>query len=266
MKQKIYKGGVDNYPLWWYGQSNRLQNFGDRPNFLAPHGAVFQKNGYYFNSDNSDYLKDAYGRYLIKDGSNGMVSLLYLTNGAVPPCGSIVGSGGKIYLSDGQTPLITGKIILFPEYCPNLYYVRCCNNQVSTLDISRMEKISFLVCDNNLISILDVKQLKDLLYLRCYGNEISVLNISQATDIYSVYCNDNQIATLDVSNNSKITTLDCHNNLMDSAAVDIVLMDADTWGTSGGTIDISGNAVPGPDGDTAKTNLVNRSWSVTVDS
>ena len=266
MKRKIYKGGVDNYPLWWYGQSRRLQNFGDRTNFLIPHGAVFKGNGYYFNSANSDYMEDIYGRHLVAEGTNGLWSQLYLTNSDVPPCGSLVGTGTVFDLPLSQSPLVTGKIILYPEYCPNLSILHCGGNKLSILDVSQMILLGKLACDDNILSILDVSHLSLLTVLYCPYNLIPILDTSQMSLLCTFYCNNNYISALDVCNNTQILMLKCQHNQMNSAAVDKVLMDADTWGTSDGTLDISSNAVPGTDGTTAKNNLVNRGWSVTVDS
>ena len=226
MKRKIYKGGVDNYPLWWYGQSNRLQNFGDRPNFLTPHGAVFKGSGYYFDG-NDDYMVDVYGRHFFREGTLGIWSYCYLVNSVdneIPPCGSIVGSGSKLYLSHSTVPKIVGKVIAYQEFCPNLVFFTCYNNSVSKVDISRIISLT------------------------------------------SFHCNSNLITTLDVSNNSKITALECQNNQMGQPAVDKVLCDANAWNTSGGTLDISGNTAPGQAGIDAKNDMVNnRGWTVTTD-
>ena len=287
MRRKIYKGGVDNYPFWWYGQSNRLQNFGDRTNFLTPHGAIFKGNGYYFNSANSDYMEDIYGRHLFKEGTNGVWSYLYLTNGSKSYCGNAIGSGDRLFLSVSALPVITGQIIFNPLYCPNLQKIDCPSNGILALDISRLTKLTYISCGNNLlsaldvanlvlldtlwcfqnqISILDVSKLTKLVKLVCRQNQISVLDVSQLTLLTTLSCHSNKIPALDVSNDSLITFLDCHNNFMDQAVVDKVLCDANAWNTSGGTLDISGNTAPSQTGIDAKNDMVNnRGWTVTTD-
>ena len=266
MKRRICKGGVDNYPLWWYGQSNRLQNFGDRTNFLTPHGAVFQENGYYFNSANADYLEDIYGRHLISDGTNGLWSQLYLTDSAVLPCGSIIGTGDRLYLTTDVIPYITGKVVLYPEFCPNLKHFKCRVNKVSVFDVSRILLLTYLNCYNNNISVLDVSKLINIETLICSNNLITTLDVLNLINLASLSCHDLLLSNLDVSNNSKITELLCNNNLMDQAAVDKVLCDANAWNTSGGTLDISGNTAPSSTGTDCKNDMVNnRGWTVTTD-
>ena len=212
MKHKIYKGGVDNYPLWWYGKSTRLQNFGDRTNFLTPHGAVFQGNGYYFNSAKSDYMEDIYGRHLLREGTRGVWSQLYLTDSAVPPCGSAAGAGDIFYLSNNQDPKITGKIVLLPEFCPRLTKLYCYDNQISTLDVSQLTGLTKLYCYSNQISTLDVSQLTRLATLSCGDNQIPTLDISQLTGLATLSCGDNQIPTLDVSQLTRLAYLSCYDN------------------------------------------------------
>ena len=264
MKHKIYKGGVDNYPLWWYGQSDRLQNFGDRPNFLIPHGAVFQGNGYYFDGSSS-YLEDSFGRHLVREGSNGILSYLYLTDGSVPHCGSVIGTGTRLYLSYDEEPKITGNLVLYSKYCPNLVRIYCDNSQISVLDVSQAWRLTDIKCGSNNISKLNVKHLASLAYLSCSVNPMPVLNLSYLTVLARVYCHSMPLVELDVTGCYGITDLECYNCLMDSAMVDQVLCDANAWNTSGGTLDISGNTAPSSTGTDCANDMVNRNWTVTTD-
>ena len=266
MKRKIYKGGVDNYPLWWYGQSNRLQNFGDKSNFLIPHGAVFQGNGYYFNGANGDYLEDIYGRHLLAESTNGLWSYLYLTDSAVPPCGSAVGTGNKLYLPSGQAPRITGKIALYPEYCPNLVTFYCRNNNISALDVSRMASLVTLNCYTNSIPALDVSGAIKLGTLTCASNDLLILDVSNLLHLVSFSCHDNLLSALDLSHNPLVKNLLLENNLFNSTMVDTILVVVNSFGTSSGTLDISGNTAPSQTGIDAKNDMVNnRGWTVTTD-
>ena len=265
MKHKIYKGGVDNYPLWWYGQSTRLQNFGDRTNFLTPHGTVFQGNGYYFNGANSASMEDIYGRHLIGEDTNGLWSQLWLTDSAVPPCGSAVGTGNRLVLYSIPELKIAGKIILLPAYCPNLTHFICYYNHISILDVSRILTLTLLRCYGNWLSTLDVTNLVLLYKLDCTSNTISILDVSKMSLLQYLDCSNNNIPFLDVSNDSKIASLYCQHNQMDQSAVDKVLCDANAWNTSDGTLDISGNTAPSSTGTDCANDMVNRNWTVTTD-
>ena len=93
--------------------------------------------------------------------------------------------------------------------------------------------------------MLDVHALTALTYLQCAGNSISVLDVHALTSL---------------------TDLRCYNNSMNQAMVDTVLCDVAAHGTSNGTLNISGNAVPSGTGLACKDTLVSRGWTVTVDS
>jgi hypothetical protein len=55
----------------------------------------------------------------------------------------------------------------------------------------------------------------------------------------------------------------CDNNFSQSE-VDTILGVVDGWGTSGGTLNLSGNPAPSSTGNTHKSNLQGRSWTVTT--
>ena len=235
--------GYSYWPLWWYGDQDKLNDFAGNC-MLSVSGAYFDGVGYYFDGTD-DYLLDAVGRKILVDGTQGTWSSIILTDGEVPPEGSIQGTGTELHLNDsGTIPKITGKIILFPNYCPNITYLRCHSNSISVLDVSALTSLTTLYCYSNSISVLDVSALTSLTTLHCTGNSISVLDVSALTSL---------------------TYLDCRYNSMNQAMVDTVLCDMNTHGTSNGTLSISGNAVPSVTGMACKDDLVSRGWTVTTD-
>ena len=277
--------GYSYWPLWWYGDQDKLNDFVGNC-MLSVSGAYFDGTGYCFDGSD-DYLIDAGGRKVLQDGTMGTWSSIILTDGEVPPEGSIQGTGTKLYLNvNGTVPKITGSIILYPDYCPNIILLYCYDNSISILDVSTLTSLTALACFNNSISILDVSALTLLTILACYNNSISILDVSNLTLLTSLYCYDNSISILDVSaltlltilycyNNSisildvsnltLLTNLRCHNNSMNQAMVDTVLCDMSAHGISNGYLNISGNATPSGAGITCKDDLVSRGWTVTTD-
>ena len=278
--------GYSYWPLWWYGDQDKLNDFAGNC-MLSVSGAYFDGKGYYFDGSD-DYLIDAGGRKVLQDGTMGTWSSIILTDGEVPPEGSIQGTGTKLYLNNGGAiPKITGKIILYPDYCPNITYFNCFNNSISVLDASALMSLTHLYCRNNSISVLDVSALTALTQLRCGCNSISVLDVSALTaltilqcyinsisvldasalvSLTYLHCYNNSISVLDVSALTALTQLRCENNSMNQAMVDTVLCDMTAHGTSNGTLNISGNAVPSGTGLACRDTLVSRGWTVTVDS
>ena len=298
--------GANYWPLWWFGDQDSLNDFaGDC--MLSVSGAYFDGDGYYFDGVN-DYLIDVDGRKVLSDGTLGTWSSILLTEGEVSPEGSVQGTGTVLYLNtSGTAPKITGKVVLHPEYCPNLTHLHFYNNNISVCDVSGLTSLTSLRCDSNNISVCDVSGLTSLTYFHCGANNISVLDVSALTSLTSLRCYNNNISVCDVSgltsltyfhcgsnnisvcdvsvltsltvlgcygNNisvldvsalTSLTYLGCDNNNMNSTMVDTVLCDMDGHGTSNGTLNISGNAVPGAAGNTAKANLAARGWAVTTD-
>ncbi|HDL07230.1 MAG TPA: leucine-rich repeat domain-containing protein, partial [Desulfobacteraceae bacterium] len=209
---RLLKGGYSYWPLWWYGQRDELPDMSGHGVTLYPSGAYFDGQGYYFDGSN-DYLIDDDSRKVLQDGTMGSWHSVYLTEGAVPAKGSIWGTGTILYLNiSGVAPKITGKIVLRPEYCPNLTRLYCYNNDISVLDVSRVTSLTHLACFNNDISVLDVSKLTSLIWLRCDWNNISVLDVSNLTSLFMLYCQGNNISVLDVSALTLLEYLYCYSN------------------------------------------------------
>jgi Leucine-rich repeat (LRR) protein len=252
-------------PLWWHGQKSELPDSSPTHCDLTPSGAYFKESGYYFDGTN-DHLIDADGRKVLENGTMGEWGSILLTDGEVPPEGSVQGTGAKLYLNTtGAAPKITGSIVLNPEYCPNLINLHCYNNSISVLDVSALTNLIILRCYTNSISVLDVSALTNLTGLYCTNNSISVLDVSALTNLINLHCYNNSISVLDVSALTNLINLYCTNNSMNQAMVDTILCDVDGYGTNNGTLNISNNAAPSAAGITCKNNLVDRGWTVTTD-
>ena len=262
----------DKVKLWIpfrkYGgeySGNKLPDMSFYGKDVTVYGAYRSARGWTFDGTD-DYILDTDGRKVLREGTTGEWEDLILTDGEVPVWGSVRGRGTKLYFCNNQAPKITGKIVLYPEYCPSLTHLYCYENSISVLDVSALTNLTYLSCSTNSISTLDVSALTNLTTLYCSNNSISVLDVSALTSLTYLSCGNNSISTLDVSALTNLTTLYCGNNSMNSAMVDTVLTDLDNGGAINGTVNISDNAVPGAAGLTAKTNLEGKGWTVMVDS
>ena len=242
---KFLKGGYGYWPLWWYGQRSRLHDMSGHGNNVTIYGAHFDGQGYCF-SWGGKMISDA-GNRPLSNYTVGSWYSFYLTDDEVPPEGTAIGTGTHLGINiySWYPPKLTGKITLYPEYCPNLFSLICRYNRFSAIDVSRVTNLEVLDCYDNLnISVLDVHALTNLIYFGCQNNNISFLDVSALT---------------------KLRKLHCHNNSMNQDMVDIILCDADNYGTSDGDLNISGNAAPSATGVACKNNLVSRGWTVTTD-
>ena len=90
--------------------------------------------------------------------------------------------------------------------------LKCFNNQLTSLDVSKNTALTYLDCDWNQLTSLDVSKNVALTKLSCWGNSLTKLDVSNNTALIHLDCGRNQLTTLDVSNNTALTYLDCRSN------------------------------------------------------
>ena len=95
------------------------------------------------------------------------------------------------------------------HYFPNLKYLNCGNNELTSLDISRNTALNMLYCDRNQLTSLNVSNNTALAVLSCGGNQLTTLDVSNNTELTKLVCKENQLSTLDVTRNTKLTSLNC---------------------------------------------------------
>lgn len=72
----------------------------------------------------------------------------------------------------------------------------------------------------------------------------------------------NQIGSIILQGCEGLTNLNLQNNLLSQTDIDGLLTEIESWGTSNGTLNISGNAPPSSQGEAKKDLLINRGWTV----
>ena len=87
-----------------------------------------------------------------------------------------------IYKLTSQTVTITGDVIDFD----------CCENQITSLDVSNNTALTGLSCYNNPLTALDVSKNTALEWLSCNNNQLTALDVSQ-TRLRGLDCFNNQI-------------------------------------------------------------------------
>jgi hypothetical protein len=105
------------------------------------------------------------------------------------------------------------------EFFPLLKILDCCNNLITSLDVSKNTKLTDIFCYYNLLTSLDVSGCTKLTHLLCYDNHLASLNVSGCTELRSLRCHSNLITSLDVSKNIKLTDVLCNDNQLTSLDV-----------------------------------------------
>ena len=106
------------------------------------------------------------------------------------------------------------------EFFPNLLYLYCDENNLTSLNVSKNKKLKELYCDENNLNSLDVSQNTALEDLICSQNNLTSLDVSQNTALINLVCWKNQLTSLDVSNNPELKFLNCDQNQLTSLNVE----------------------------------------------
>ena len=102
------------------------------------------------------------------------------------------------------------------QYFKNLNDLRCENNQLTTLDVSKNTKLIFLYCGSNQLTTLDVSKNTALTKLNCYENQLTSLDVSKNTRLTELNFSYNKLTTSDVSKNTALKELNCDHNQLTS--------------------------------------------------
>ncbi len=105
------------------------------------------------------------------------------------------------------------------EYFTYLETLDCMDNQLTTLDVTKLTNLTGLICAGNQLTTLDVTKLTNLTTLICSGNQLTALDVTKLTNLTDLECNDNQLVSLNVSTLEELKYLWCHGNKM--TALDI---------------------------------------------
>jgi hypothetical protein len=107
------------------------------------------------------------------------------------------------------------------EYFPELVTLKCPNDHVSSLDVSKNLKLKTLWCFWNNLTQLDVSKNKALKDLRCGYNYLTTLNVSKNEALEHLSTNEmrSKLNSLDVSYNKALKHLECMKNGLTSLDV-----------------------------------------------
>ena len=106
------------------------------------------------------------------------------------------------------------------EFFPNLRYLYCDENNLTSLNVSKNKKLEELYCDENNLNSLDVSQNTALLDLICSQNNLTSLDVGNNAALINLVCWKNQLTSLDVSNNPELKFLNCEQNQLTSLNVE----------------------------------------------
>jgi hypothetical protein len=97
---------------------------------------------------------------------------------------------------------------------PNMTYLDCANNYLSSLNVSGLTLLQSLNCANNQLTSLNFSGLLSLVDVTCSGNQLTSLDLSNSPELQYLVCGNNLLTSLDLSNLPELIQLICwHNQL-----------------------------------------------------
>ena len=103
----------------------------------------------------------------------------------------------------------------------DVVYFNCCEQEITSLDVSEATNLSRLICHTNLIETLNVSENLNLTSLDCQRNKLTSLDVSKNTKLDYVQCYINQLTSLTickrVANGYK--DISCYRNRLNEAAM-----------------------------------------------
>ena len=113
--------------------------------------------------------------------------------------------------------------------CPNLTLLQCDGNQLTQLNISNNPELIILTCKNNQLTQLDVTKNAKLIYLDCARNNLTTLDVSKNTELGVFSCAINIQTSLDVSKNTGLYDIDCRYNKIKAAEMSKIINALPDW-------------------------------------
>ncbi|CAC9975196.1 T9SS type A sorting domain-containing protein [Flavobacterium panici] len=100
-----------------------------------------------------------------------------------------------------------------------LKILKCFENQLTSLDVSKNNVLEELYCSENQLTALDVSKNVALESLFCGKNQLTALDVSNNTALRAISFYNSQLTNLDVSKNTDLRYLDCSSNLLSNLDV-----------------------------------------------
>jgi Leucine-rich repeat (LRR) protein len=100
-----------------------------------------------------------------------------------------------------------------------LQSLNCRRNNLTTLDLSKNEKLTYVDCSaNKLTNFINTSNL-DLKHLHCISNQLTSLDVTKYTALTNLSFSLNKITAIGLSKNTALTSLSCGSNLLTSLDV-----------------------------------------------
>lgn len=100
------------------------------------------------------------------------------------------------------------------EAFPNLVYLQCGENNITSMDLSQNTLLQYVSANQNDLISINVAGCVNLTYLRLFWNYLPSIDVSTCLNLEYLDITGNSVDSLDLSNNPSLNALDCSVNGM----------------------------------------------------
>ncbi len=104
------------------------------------------------------------------------------------------------------------KVVNLKPISSSLQVLDLMKNELSSLDVSGMDKLQYVAVGRNNLAELNVSGCSQISFLTCQDNKLSALDVSDVSKLLSLDCSNNYIAELDVTKNKELGILNIAGN------------------------------------------------------
>ena len=106
------------------------------------------------------------------------------------------------------------------ELFTDLETLKCSNNQLTSLDVSKNTNLKDLFCQYNNLTSLMIGDNEKLEYVWCYKNDLTSLDLSKCINLKSFDCCNNKLSSVSIAKNTCSKNLACYNNQIKGKVMD----------------------------------------------
>ncbi len=112
-----------------------------------------------------------------------------------------------LFVPSKEISVLTGM-----AYFPNLIYLNCEDNAISSIDLKSLSNLRGIYASNNHLTQILFDDSVKLEELYCSNNELSNLDTRLLCNLTKLYCDNNLLTTLDTLTLTNLVELNCSNN------------------------------------------------------
>jgi uncharacterized repeat protein (TIGR01451 family) len=137
---------------------------------------------------------------------------------------------GEIQLSEAQNVSYLGvysssiSSLVGIEAFINITNLYCSNNQLTSLDLSKLTNLTLLDCSNNKLTTLDISAAKKLQFLYCANNQLVFLNIKNGVISLRIMSSYDDMSDVDFNHNPNLKYICC-----DDGEINTIIANAYTY-------------------------------------